>query len=572
MKSFYLGLTAICVAAMSTSCIDDDYDLANIDSNVRVEVKDLTIPVNIDKVTLKSIFSLGEDSKVKEINGVYAVVETGEFNSSPVHIDDFTIHGVSIPSTYVDIPYVSIPPVGDIAAEVFIEPEERDFTYTGYNIPKEVIDFDSASGQVGVNIDLTLSGLEQVASAFTLKNLQLQLPKGLHITSIEGGSYDPATGLASIPDRRIEGSSTSLHIVADKIDFDQLGAVFDPSAHTISATGKVHVKSLTLAINTADIINQSIPTTLRLGIDYAMPSIAIKSVTGTLEYDIEDLDIDPISLSDLPDIISQSGTDIRIANPQIYVSLNNPVQKYNVSAQTGITLTGVHRDGTRKRCSLDDGYFTIGTGNPSGLYSYCISPTRPDAFYQGYEGAEHVKFTSLSDVLSGNDVPSTIEVELNDPKMPRQHVANFDLGTDIASIRGSYTFYAPLALNPGSKITYTDQVDGWSSDDLDAVTITQLTVNALVTTDVPVDIEFTGYPIDANGNQINNVTIQGATVSANAQGQALTITITGEIRRLDGIRFVAVATAKSAETLRPDIKIEVSNVRPVASGYYEKEL
>ena len=103
-------------------------------------------------------------------------------------------------------------------------------------------------------------------------------------------------------------------------------------------------------------------------------------------------------------------------------------------------------------------------------------------------------------------------------------------------------------------------------------TITQLTVNALVTTDVPVDLEFTGYPIDANGKQINNVTIQGATVSANAQGQALTITITGEIRRLDGIRFVAVATAKSAETLRPDIKIEVSNVRPVASGYYEKEL
>ena len=110
----------MCVAALSSSCIDDDYDLANIDSNVRVEVKDLTVPVNIDKVTLKSIFSLGEDSKVKEINGVYAVVESGEFNSSPVHINDFTIHSTTIPSTYVDIPYVSIPAVGDIAAEITI--------------------------------------------------------------------------------------------------------------------------------------------------------------------------------------------------------------------------------------------------------------------------------------------------------------------------------------------------------------------------------------------------------------------------------------------------------------------
>ena len=572
MKSYYLALTALCVAALSSSCIDDDYDLANIDSTVRVEVKDLTVPVNIDKVTLKSIFNLGEDSKVKEINGVYAVVESGEFNSSPVHIDDFTIHGASIPSTYVDIPYVSTPSVGDIAAEITIEPEERDFSYTGYNIPKEVIEFDSALGQIGVDIKLTLGGLEQVAGAFVLKNLQLQLPKGLRMTSIEGGTYDPATGLATIPDRRIEGTTTTLRIVADKIDFDQLGAVFDPAAHTLSAAGKVYVKSLTLAINTADITNQNISTNLRLGIDYTLPPIAINAVSGTIEYDIEDLRIDPISLSDLPDIISQSGTDIRIANPQIYLNLNNPVQQYNVSAQTGITLTGVHRDGTRKRCTLDDGYFTIGTGNPSGRYTYCISPTRPDAFYQGYEGAEHVKFTSLSDVLSGNDIPSTIEVELNDPKIPGQRVTNFELGTDIASIRGSYTFYAPLALNPGSKITYTDQVDGWSSEDLDALTITKLTVTAFVTTDVPVDIEFTGYPIDKNGNQINNVTIQGANVSANAQGQALTLTITGEIRHLDGIRFVAVATSKSAETLRPDIKIEVSKVRPVASGYYEKEL
>ncbi|MGN0223936.1 MAG: hypothetical protein ACI4AM_07920 [Muribaculaceae bacterium] len=572
MKSYYLGLSALCVAALASSCIDDDYDLANIDSNVRVEVKDLTVPVNIDKVTLKSIFSLGEDSKVKEINGVYAVVESGEFHSSPVHISGFTIHGSSIPSTAIDIPYVSIPAVGDLAAEIHIEPEERDFNYTGYNVPKEVIDFDSAMGQVGVDIRLTLSGIEQVASAFEIKGLQLQLPKGLRITSIEGGSYDPATGVASIPDRRVVGSSTSFHIVADKIDLDQLGAVFDYAAHTITAAGKVHVKSMTLALKTGDILAEGITTTFHLGIDYTMPSIAINSVSGTLEYDIEDMNIDPISLSDLPDVISQSGTDIRIANPQIYINLNNPVQQYSVSAQTGITLTGVHRDGSRKRCTLDDGFFTIGTGNPSGMYTYCISPTRPDAFYQGYEGAEHVKFTSLSDVLSGNDIPSTIEVELNDPKMPRQRVTDFALGTDIASVRGNYTFYAPLALNPGSKITYTDQVDGWSSEDLDALTITKLTVTALVTTDAPVNLNFTGYPIDKNGNQINNVTIEGASVSANAQGQALTLTITGEIRHLDGIRFVAVATAQSAETLRPDIKIEVSKVRPVACGYYEKEL
>ena len=196
----------------------------------------------------------------------------------------------------------------------------------------------------------------------------------------------------------------------------------------------------------------------------------------------------------------------------------------------------------------------------------------PDKLYAGYEGAQHVKFTSLSNILSGNDIPSSIEIELDNPCVPQQHVNNFLLGQDIASVNGEYTFFAPLALNPDSKITYTDQVDGWSSEDLDAVTITKLTVTADITSDLPIDLDFTGYPIDVNGNQINNVTIEGAHVSANAQAQALTLTITGEIRKLDGIRFVAVATSQNADTLRPDIKIVVSKVRPVATGYYEKEL
>ena len=572
MKSYIWGLTALCFAGIVSSCIDDDYDLANIDTTVRVEVKDLTIPVNLDEITLKSILSLKEDSKVKEIDGVYAVVETGDFHSSPVKVDAFTLNSSAVPSSYMEVQYYPLDGSASVAGEITVEPEERSFTFTTENVPSDVVSVDELGGSFLVKINLKLAGVETVARAFDLKDLTLQLPKGLHVTSVEGGTYDPNTGMATIPNRRVEGNSTTLTIQADRVDFNKLGAHYDYANAKIDATGKVYLKQVTFGLNHGDLIGNNQPTTFNLSLDYSLPSIDIDSFSGTIKYNITGVDISPVSLTDLPDVLSQPGTDIRIANPQVYLRLNNPVQQYGVNAQTGLTLTGVHNDGTRKVCTLDDNYFTLGTSNPSGLYNYCISPTMPDKLYAGYEGAQHVKFTSLSNILSGNDIPSSIEIELDNPCVPQQHVNNFLLGQDIASVNGEYTFFAPLALNPDSKITYTDQVDGWSSEDLDAVTITKLTVTADITSDLPIDLDFTGYPIDVNGNQINNVTIEGAHVSANAQAQALTLTITGEIRKLDGIRFVAVATSQNADTLRPDIKIVVSKVRPVATGYYEKEL
>lgn len=44
-------LTAVLTAVVTTGCVDDSYDLSDIDTTTRIEVKDLTIPVNIDAIT-----------------------------------------------------------------------------------------------------------------------------------------------------------------------------------------------------------------------------------------------------------------------------------------------------------------------------------------------------------------------------------------------------------------------------------------------------------------------------------------------------------------------------------------
>lgn len=48
-------------------CVNDDYDLSDIDTTTRVSVNDLILPVNIDAITLGDVISVDEDSRIKPV-------------------------------------------------------------------------------------------------------------------------------------------------------------------------------------------------------------------------------------------------------------------------------------------------------------------------------------------------------------------------------------------------------------------------------------------------------------------------------------------------------------------------
>ncbi|MDE6424509.1 MAG: hypothetical protein K2K95_13960, partial [Muribaculaceae bacterium] len=96
MKHYYLLGSLPLVALVSlTACVDDKYDLSDIDTTTEIKVKDLTLPVNIDEIKLGDIISVEDDSEFKEImvggQKVYAVNKSGEFNSDPIEIPTFNI-------------------------------------------------------------------------------------------------------------------------------------------------------------------------------------------------------------------------------------------------------------------------------------------------------------------------------------------------------------------------------------------------------------------------------------------------------------------------------------------------
>lgn len=578
-----MSLAAIAVVALSfSSCIDDDYDLSDIDTTAEFQVKDLVLPVNIDEIKLQSIIDLPEGGQIKIVNDEYVFVQDGEYESSDVSIPQVYLDAPQVPSvvTTVDLSQSGVMPQSlfpsDFELNYPIGEQLSQFSYNTSAVSDFIVDMEKIGADFNIKIMFSIKGIDDIVDSYTLRNFKLQIVPGLDL-SLEEGSYDAKTGILSLNDGKHYGSSLEFNMKISGVDINGAGIDYDHNSHSIVFDGKVGIYSGEIVIVADDLkegVNiLNIPKTIELHTDFDFSRMLITTFTGRIKYQLDGLDIAPVSLSNIPDILSQEKTDITLVNPQIYLSLNNPVAKYNLSAQAGITITANRNNGQSTEHSLDNGYFTIAGTPQNDMNVFCLSPQKPQTYYEGYETALHVPYSSLATVLSGNGLPKSLTITLDDPIVPEQDVKDFALGQSLGIIKGNYMFYSPLELAPQSQIVYRSTEDGWNDEDVDAITIKVLELSALITNELPLDIKITGYPVDVNGNKINNVDIEGVNVVAGAVDAPLTIRITGEITHLDGIAFEAVATqGQEAKALKPSEVIHLKNLRAKVSGNYIKEL
>ena len=142
-----------------------------------------------------------------------------------------------------------------------------------------------------------------------------------------------------------------------------------------------------------------------------------------------------------------------------------------------------------------------------------------------------------------------------------------------------------MALAEGSVIKYSEIFDEWSEDEMNDITISQLKVDANITSNIPFELVLKAYPIDKNGQKITdggNV-IEGKAymngsdvIPANANGN-LVIEMIGKINQLDGIILDAELHGKDAvgstsNALKPDHRIKLDNLKMKVSGQYISEL
>lgn len=591
-KNFYLP--ALISACMLTSCVDDKYDLSDIDTTVRVEVNDLTIPLNLDEILLSNIIE--ESDQLKVVDGQYVITESGDFTSSSVEIDKFTLKSQKLDPQHKRLEFNTFAAglMPEDAGCFEIDPTPKQFDFKSNAIPAEITYIKNVTGNLTFNFEFVLNGISQVTKKVELTNISIQLPKGLNVTDADGGNYDSTSGILTMPSKIIETKTSqdetySFSIEVDMLNFEELNATLNEH-HDLEVNGDFYVLSGKLIIKKADLIISTEPSILDLTINYKISDFELKTLSGKIDYTITGVNISDVSLNNLPDVLSQKGTNIMLANPQIYLKVNNttdksaekpnPLEQYKLFAQTSLTITSVFGPNDEKANTANTFQIGYPVKNEPGVFSFCLSPSNPANKPSEYANAEWVEFKGLSDVVSNggnsdNGMPKTLKINLVDPKLPNQEVTDFKLGEKLGDISGSYKFLAPVALKEDATIIYSDKMDGWDSEDLEDLTITDLHIAATITSSIPLSLDFQAYPVDKNGNRINNVEIEGAEIIASSDPQPVDIHIKGTIKDLAGIEFTATAIVPPGygdKVLRPDMTIKVSKLRPRVSGYYEKEL
>ena len=562
------------VSCILTGCIDENYDLSDIDTNVSVQVKDLVIPVNLDAIQLKSVIDLGVDGAVRVIDGQYAAFIEGSIVSSPLVISPFVIPKLPDQTRSITVPTITGSPVlrSDgplLSAPMFSEDTHFKMKMSASGIDPAIRSLDKIGFDTGVRVEISVEGLSELVEGVTIRNLTLQMPPHCKMTVSHDGVYDPSTGIVSFPEMlQIQGTTLSILFHMSEFRTKEAGVeLIDQAMEYMldcSANGSLAIfqDQLRPGVDKNSLL-QLPALQYDFGV-YYLSDIEVNSVSGEVVYAYPELFVSPVKLDDMPDVLKQPGTCLEVANPQIYVSLNNPLFNSGVNADISLALTPEPASSLR----FETGISTYGEQNV-----FCLAPTKPEDYYYSetsdYSQAVFQPFEHLGSILKGDGLPQQINIKVS--ASVNQKVADLKLG-EYDPVEGNYTFYAPLALTPGSEVFYADTIAGWNDEEVDAMTIRRVRLTADVVKDIPYAIDLTVLPIDVDGKVINNCSAKATLCAQTGEAIPLDVEIEGEIQHLDGIVLKAYVQADRAETLSPEMSLKVSKVRVTATGSYDKEL
>ncbi len=545
----------VAISVGLVGCIDENYDLSDIDTTVQIDVKDLVIPLNMSEMRLNSIIDLDDDGVLKEINGEYVIIQEGD-----LHSDEIKINSIEIDSPDGSLQSKSV----TLAAGQAVKNPRyaHDFSYHTEGVDDYVDQIESAEVVWRIGMPLQTSSTDVV-----FRNPVYKIPEGLKgYPSV--GVYDETTSTVTV--------TGDFHILDFSFNVTEIDCTanpdfkFDKEDHSIEFPGYV-------ALVGGEIVNIGTETITgaTVSVDFQFDVMTVKTITGYVHYQTDNLTSERIVLEDIPDYLSQPGTSLIMDNPQIYITASNPLASYGVTASTGIVISQYRADDNGDLDSISGIEMPepLRIGAVEGAQSFCLSPDDPGS--QGYDkfpDAVWHSYPGLGRIVYGEGLPQELGIYFQNPGMDHCYVTKFEVGKNLGELKGTYTLYAPLAMEAGSQVRYSGRETGWGLEN--DLTVTTLQLTASVSSTLPVNVHVEAWPLDMNGERISNVEIKGADVAAGTSTD-LNITITGEIAGLDGIEYVAKVISgdnTAGITLKPSQGLDFSGIRIKVSGHYRTEI
>lgn len=532
-----------------TGCTNNDYDLNNVDATMGFGSESLVIPNSSTKdIPLKDVLDLKEGGcVVTDAAGNYLFqlaggdVEAAKPNISPIILEVCNLFTGDITlNTATSAAKAKRAPAGGIH---FTSPKITMFEYHGNDrAVKSLNEADIDETDIKIKLDFS-----HIAAAIpTIESATLTLPAYLDIKHINGnGNGKPTIDGTTI---NITGITTSRELVltlkTQKLNFTNHN---DHGKLTINngAIDLTGYLSIALQCNVTGVLTGN--TNIKAQIGVANNNITLRTATGIFDPEINLSSLGEVDVTGLPDFLDDDDVVADLDNPQILLTVNNDM---DMAANVSATVISTKEGRELARVTLPE--MSVAK---NGLSKICICRQKTNELTQQYGEANVYAVSNLSTLI--NRIPDHIKiVDVNAHAKPE--VATIVFGKEY-HVKPSYKVNAPLAFGEKANIVYEDSFTGWNDDidELDLAEGTYIEVTANVENKVPAYLTVKAYPVDAQGNKIEDkllieipdevaASTDGTTAVTTPITMKITPKVKNSLKQLDGLVFRLEGSAKSA--------------------------
>ncbi|WOG32576.1 hypothetical protein [Segatella copri] len=544
MKASLLLVSLLTLGFSVTGCTNADYDFDQIDATMGFGSGELEIPASSTmNIPLSDILELEENGSVKiAANGDYLFQLTGTDAStaspkiSPIHLTGRSYTNTITLGT-------SSAAKGTRAAGThlsFVSPKQQMFVYNGTDAAVKSLKSAEVNGEIELIVNLALNGL---SSAITnIDKVTLTLPGYLQISSFEGnGNGNPMVNGSKIT---VENVSTSrnlqLTIKAKKLDFENQDAY---GKVVIGNNGSIKMDGyFDLGIE-ADATG--VPTSaLTIGANVNVNDITLKSATGIFDPEINISSLGDVTVTGVPDFLSEDGVRADLENPQIILTVHNDMDAAaKVSAKVISTKNG------QDLATVQLPEMNIYKTTVAPVTKICICRHQTEELIAQYGAANVYEVSNLATLINQH-IPDHVQITDVEANADLSQEMTIEFGRNYL-IEPSYEIYAPLAFAEDAVIEYADDFDGWN-DDLDELELakdTYLRLTADAQNLVPATLIVEATPLGLDGTDISNqieVNVKQGTVKASTDGVTAATSpleielrekVKGGLQKLDGLSY-----------------------------------
>lgn len=544
MKASLLLASLLTLGFSVTGCTNDDYDFDQIDATMGFGSGELEIPASSTmNIPLSDILELEEGGSVKiAANGDYLFQLTGsDASSASPMISPIVLRGNSYSNTLTLNANSAAKGTRAAGSHLsFVSPKELMFKYNGTDAAVKSLKSAEVAGEIELKINLTLDGLSSAINK--INKATLTLPGYLQISSVNGnGNGVPMVNGSKIT---VENVSTSrnlqLTIKAKKLDFanqDAYGKVVIGNNGSIKMDGYF---DLGIEANVT-----GVPTSaLSIGANVTVNDITLKSATGIFDPEINISSLGDVSVTGVPDFLSEDGVRADLDNPQIILSIKNDMDAAaKVSAKVISTKNG------QNLATVQLPEMNICKTTVVPVTKICICRHNTEELTAQYGAANVYEVSNLATLINQH-IPDHVQITDVKTKADLSQEMTIEFGR-YYHVVPSYEIYAPLAFAEDAVIEYADDFDGWN-DDLDDLELSEGTYVRL-TADaqnlVPATLILEATPLGLEGTDISNlieVNVKKGTVKASADGVTavnspleieLREKVKGGLQKLDGLSY-----------------------------------